>query len=44
MEEGREIPHIMNYWNYDDSCIVTLPQCESWSSTFVEKSIHTFIA
>jgi hypothetical protein len=34
MEEGREMPHmekydIMNYWNYDDSCIVTVLQCET---------------
>jgi hypothetical protein len=34
MKEGRETPHtekyeIMNYWYYDDSCIITLPQSET---------------
>jgi hypothetical protein len=34
MEEGREMSHmekydIMNYWNYDDSSMVTVLQCET---------------
>jgi len=25
---------IMNYWNYDDSCIVTFPQCDLMLNIF----------